>query len=122
MDQTTPGGITPPPAQQPSSPIPPQPEVEVHMNETKQSSLGPVIGIVIVIILLIAGALYAWKSMPQNTIPAETIATEQVDPQTERLMEVTNSTDPNDIETDLINTDIENLDADLGALLIEAAQ
>ncbi len=123
MDQTTSGGITPPPIQQPSSSVPPQPTTEVHINETKQSSLGPVIGIVIVIILLIAGALYAWKSMPQNTIPSEIIATQQqTDPQTEKLMEVTTSTDPKDIEADLMNTNIENLDVDLGALLIEAVQ
>lgn len=121
MDQTTPGGITPQ-STQPSSPEPSQQNIEVHVNETKQSSLGPVIGIVIIIILLIAGALYAWKSMPQNTIPSNTLATEQTDSQTTQLMEVTTSTNPVDIETDLNNTDIENLDADIETLLIETTQ
>ena len=77
------------------------------LQPTEKKSVGPIIGIVIIVIVLIAGALYFWgaslnrgNSLPPITEPAPLSDSDSVD----------------DISADLSATAINGLDEDLGAI------
>lgn len=81
-----------------------------------QKSTGPVVGIIIVITLLVIGALYVWQTkLPKE--PADETLTP--DAATQALEQQSTSTEPDAIEQDLLNTDLE-LNAGMESLLIEA--
>lgn len=116
-----PGNITNPapatPPNEPSLRIEPE-TVSLPPNDSKSS--GPIFGIIIVILLLIGGAIYVWQTKLANQIqPAPLPVSDQA---TTEFENVGTSTEPSDIEADLINTDLDNLNLDLGALLIESTQ
>ena len=70
-------------------------QTDMAQNESRSS--GPVIGIVIVILLLVAGALYAWK-MRETVTESALPPIPEVDVVTEELETVGTSTESADIE------------------------
>ncbi len=79
-------------------------------------------GIVIIIAVLVLGGLYFWgKELNNDQAPAESqtqplISETAVDKATADLEVQGNSDALSDIEADLVNTDLENLDADLQSI------
>ncbi len=110
---------TPPPM--PANKETPRIEPEtISLPPSESKSSGPIIGIIVVILLLVGGALYVWKTkLADQFIPTPLPTT---DAATSAFETVGTSTEPSDIETDLINTDLDDLDLDLGALLIESTR
>jgi uncharacterized protein HemX len=84
-------------------------------NVPQEKSAGGLAGIIIVIVLLVAGALYVWQTKSQPEMPVDT-----VDTVTSSLQTQGTSTEPDAIESDLMNTNIDSIDADMGALLIDS--
>lgn len=106
------------PAFIPSEPVTPTEQTfPPHQNETKSS--GPIVGIIVVVLLLVGGALYVWKMKQVEPLPVDTtpLVSDQV---TKDLETIGTSTNPDDIENDLMNTNFDSLDLDLDALLIES--
>ena len=109
MDNTTPN---PMPDQMP---IMPQPE----------SKAGPIIGIVIVVIVLIIGALYFWGQRLNREVPVtpssdtSALQEEQSDPSVTALNSQSSSDDYASIESDLNATNVDGLSSDFEA---EASQ
>jgi hypothetical protein len=112
-------GNTPTPSTLPNQEIPRTEPETVSLPPSEPKSSGPIIGIIVVILLLVGGAFYVWQTKLSNQTPPPLPETDQA---TAALETVGTSTEPNDIEADLINTDLEGLDLDLGALLIETTQ
>lgn len=85
-----------------------------------ESSMGPIIGTVIILAVIILGGLYFWGERTRNMNPsgneaasvtATTSATS--DAELNALRTQSNANDTASIEADLQNTDIDNLDASL---------
>lgn len=79
----------------------------------RESRVGPIAGIIIVIAVLIIGGLYFWgaKLNEKTTEPNE--VAEAPDTQAAALLEQSASDEISDIEKDLGTTNLENLDAEL---------
>nr|QBM02320.1 hypothetical protein [uncultured archaeon] len=90
-----------------TTPLPPQGE----------SKLGPIIGIIIVVIVLIIGALYFWgeKLNKANDLP-------QGDTMVNNLKSQQNSDEVSSIEADLKATNLDDIDADLKAEAASSVQ
>lgn len=101
----------------------PQPSVSqptpVASNETdtsEESSMGPIIGAIIIVLILIIGGLYFWG---QNLVQNEDVADDDMeelldeDEVTEELQEQSSSDEVDDIEADLEASSYEEIDADL---------
>ena len=86
-------------------------------NATQNSEnkpAGPVIGVVIIILILIVGALYFWGAQlnkEANQTPDDILNAE--DQTLNQLQTQSTSTEISDINADLNATDLNNLDADL---------
>lgn len=93
---------------------------------TDKKSVGPIIGIAIIVVIIIFGGLYYWGGKinnqelreAQESITAQEILSEQ-DKSLESLQVQSTSDEIADIETDLDLTDLENLDKELGNIDIE---
>jgi uncharacterized protein YpmB len=83
-------------------------------NKPKEGLVGPIIGSIIVIILVIVGGLYFWGTVINER---QTTQTEAVDlNEDETLNDLTTQSDSdevNSIEEDLNSTDLDNLDEEL---------
>ncbi len=96
----------------------PTPEM-MTMETPKKSPLGPVIGLVIILAVIIVGSLYFWgqkveqdaaiKNAPTQT-EQRVVETAPVDSQVEALQTQSSSDDINSIEADLNATDFTNID------------
>jgi len=76
----------------------------------KKSSVGPIIGIVLVILIIVLGGLYFWgKRLADN---GDTLPPLEEEP-------LSTSDEVSDIEADLDATDLESLDADAAAIEAE---
>ena len=117
------------------------PEAEMKMpvgqantDTNEPSSIGILLGILIVILVLILGGLYLWGTTLQNTtVPAEVTAPaerptadENNEPEStnaeadaETLRAVSTSDEVNAIEADLEATDLEAIDRELDAIELE---
>lgn len=89
---------------------------DIAPTEAKKS-LGPVVGAVIVVLVIIVGGLYFWgtqlnKEQGDAEITAEEI-TAQADPALDALEQQGTSDEIADIEADLTATDLDGLDAEL---------
>jgi len=82
--------------------------------EGGKKPMGPIVGVVIIVIVLIFGGLYFWgaKVSKEKTMTAEEI-TAQEDVMLIKLKEQSESDEIADIEADLNATDLEGLDAEL---------
>lgn len=92
--------------------MPPMPEEKSHF--------GAISGIVIIVVILALGGLYLWGKELNNQEPATSengVMNEAVvDSSTQALETQGTSDNVSDIEADLNNTNLENLDADLGSI------
>jgi len=98
---------TPPPAQPPAAPDPEKPE--------NSSSLGPIVGAIIIVAILVLGGLYYWGAdlaQNQNAPTPEEIMNEP-DPQLQSIETQSSSDTVTSIEADLEATNLESLDQEL---------
>ena len=108
-----------PPQSEGMQQAPPQEEAS-SSGQTPQKSMGPMLGIVIIVILLVLGGFYFWgtqiKDRSQVEDKTEMTAQEianQEDTALERLESQSTSDEIDDIEAELDATDTENLDSEL---------
>jgi len=96
---------------------PQTPEMSMPAEEAK-SSVGPVVGTVIIVIILIVGALYFWKN--SDVLQNKDQATNQTeDTVVADLSNVQSSDEISAIEEDLSNTGLEDIDAELSSIEVE---
>lgn len=81
-------------------------------DESGHKSFGPLIGIVIIIIILVAGGLYLWSEQSSSL---ESLSPDN-DGVIDELQAQGTSDKVGDIEEDLDTTNLDNLDADLEAI------
>lgn len=103
---------------------PEQEETSTNENkQTPQKPMGPVVGIVIIVILLILGGFYFWGAQLTDTEKEVKITAEEIinqeDTALENLQSQSNSDEIDAIEADLNTTDLENLDSELNAIDLE---
>lgn len=90
------------------------------MEQQNKSSIGSIIGTIIIISLIILGGLYFWGKRIEESRYKEKLISESVN-QTEptvineatAIRSVSTGDDVNSIETDLTNTKVDNLSAEL---------
>jgi len=75
------------------------------MAEASKKSIGPIVGIIVIIILLVLGALYVWGGKLSKAEPAAAPAAALES----APAELSNSDDVGALESDLMNTDL-NID------------
>lgn len=100
---------------QPDMPEEMMKEESPHQNST----LGPVVGTIIIVAVLVIGGLYYWGAQLNKQVAVdETVTGEQIaaepDASTEALGEQGTSDEVDAIEDDLNLTDLDDLDAELG--------
>ena len=79
-----------------------------------EGSLGPIIGTIIILAVIVLGGLYFWGQRSDKApLPAED-NTAQVE--VESIIDQSSSDETAAIEADLESTDIDNLDAELDAI------
>ena len=92
------------------------------MDETKKTGIGSTIGTIIIIALIVLGGLYFWgkrleESKNINQITTETSQDNTVltpeEQEVAGIKSMSASDDVTSIETDLKNTNLDNLDAEL---------
>lgn len=94
-------------------------EMPQEQNTPQGSTLGPVVGTIIIVAVLVIGGLYYWgaqlnkQAIVDETLTGEEIAAE-VDTSTEALGVQGTSDEVTAIEDDLDLTDLSDLDAELG--------
>jgi hypothetical protein len=76
-----------------------------------KSSVGPIIGIIILLAIVILGGLYFWGERSVEEVESDPAA----DAAVESINTQSTSDDVNSIEADLDATEIENLDAEINA-------
>lgn len=107
------------------------PESEPQMEnpvEHKDKPIGPAIGTIVIVLILIVGGFYIWgsrvdektKNLVDETKSAEDILGE-VDETADKLGQQSNSDEITDIEDDLSDTILEDLDKELENIDAELA-
>lgn len=103
----------------------PQTEVPNTLQDevTEPSSSGSLIGVVIIVIVLVAGGIYFWSSTINQDSEENVLPTIQSGGDTDAIVNQLNeqgsSDEVADIEADLNTTDLESLDSELDDLLNE---
>lgn len=96
----------------------------------KGSSLGPIVGLIVILAIIIMGSLYFWtqksEKVTPSTLATDTSATETStenntatftpDSQTQTLQTQSSSVDTTSIESDLNATDFQNIDSGVNQL------
>ena len=100
----------------PASQIPPM--SQTSQTPQNQSSIGGIIGTIIIIAIIILGGLYFWgKRIEENklkqSLVSDTTSQETVTSEAAVIKSVSSSDDLNSIETDLNNTNLDNLGAEM---------
>lgn len=96
-----------------------------HDDKPEESSSGPLVGIAIIVIVLIAGGIYLWSTTfnqeeeAADQAPAVEFTNAETDAIVNQLNSQGTSDEVADIEADLNLTDLENLDSELDDLLNE---
>lgn len=94
------------------------------LNDTNHHHMGPVLGGMLIILVLILGGLYLWGSTLVDNTANEAVVTERIIPNNEpetprakadtRILETTSPSDElSSIEADLLSTNLDSLDSDL---------
>lgn len=84
------------------------------MTPTNERSSGPVVGVVIIILVLVVGALYFWGAkLNKEQIQGAEKITNNADPVANSLRSQSQSDDLDSIQVDLQNTDLNSLDSDM---------
>lgn len=86
--------------------------------EENKSSIGSIIGTIIIIALIILGGLYFWgkrieESKNLQSLTEEPITEEEIQAERNVISETNSSDELNSIEADLNATEINNLDSEL---------
>lgn len=99
----------------PANPVPPIPTAP---SMEPKSNMGPVVGIIIIVIILIVGAFYFWSTRLQPAIEAPQAGsqTTEADPFVSNLGAVGSSDDLGSIEADLNATNLDGLDSGLNSV------
>lgn len=89
--------------------------------EQEQQGAGPLIGIIIIVLILVLGGIYyAGKTeAPEAEGPSAADILDESDPLSEELQDVGTSDEIADIESDLLDTNLQNIDAELGDIEAE---
>lgn len=82
--------------------------VNVGQGESRGGSVGPIIGIILILAVIILGGLYFWSQRANEDAMMTNEAIETINTQN-------TSDETTVIEADLNATDVENLDAELNA-------
>lgn len=92
-------------------------------EKDEKKSVGPIIGIAIILVIIIFGGLYYWGDQIKNQREQENITSEEIleqkDPALEALEVQSSSDEIVDIEADLDLTDLEGLGKELGDIDVE---
>jgi hypothetical protein len=86
------------------------------MEETKnEGSLGPIVGIILILLVIILGGLYFWgeRVKKANTLSDDAAQSMQDNQNIESITTQSSSDATADIEADLNATDIDSLDSNL---------
>lgn len=87
--------------------------------EENKSSIGSIIGTIIIIALIILGGLYFWGKKIENSRNAQNLTSEdivtdeEINAESDSIKQTSSSDSIQSIETDLSATDINNIDAEL---------
>lgn len=104
MEETTPTPVvTPEPTPITPAPVPPAP---IPAPNSMFASLGPILALLVVLIVVIAGGLYVWGSLLKEDDLAAPLDQTSQEGQTTQT-NTSPSDEINAIETDLNNTDLE---------------
>lgn len=97
--------------------------------EPKKTSVGPVIGIIIIIVILVLGGLYFWGQNLSNnadyefpeieTTTQQTTLSNDSDPQVQSLESQSSSDELSDIEADLEATNFDSMGSELDTVEAE---
>lgn len=90
----------------------------------EEKGVGGVIGIIIIVIILIVAGAYLFANRPVSQAPAPTVEmTDETSPATSEELRTQGTSDTvGAIESDLNNTDLDNLDAELDGIQNEVNQ
>ena len=94
-----------------------QPDMDSGTNDQNQR-LGPIVGVVIIIALIILGGLYMWNANRDNVTP-EGLPDVASDPVVQGLGSQGSTDGISSIESDLDTTDLDALDADFAEIEAE---
>lgn len=93
------------------------------LNETHHSHVGPILGILVMVLVIILGGLYLWGGMLAEKEPVEQPLIVNNEPETTRATadaEILETLSPSDeleaIEADLTSTNLDSLDTDIPAI------
>ncbi|HEX4799208.1 MAG TPA: hypothetical protein VFV22_01590 [Candidatus Paceibacterota bacterium] len=96
-----------------------------NQNTTSPTHHGPVLGLLVIILVVILGGLYLWGSIlnTQEPVAPQVINNEPETPRAEADIEISRTLSSSDeidaIETDIVNTNLDSIDADIQAMDIE---
>lgn len=96
-----------------------------NQGNKENTSIGPVVGIFIILAIIILGGLYFWGKQVANDTDNGPDAEEimnQLDESRDELNNVSSSDVIADIEADLGSTDLDSLDVELGNIDSELSQ
>jgi hypothetical protein len=79
-----------------------------NISRAHEGSVGPMIGIIIILAVIVLGGLYFWGQRTSEGVLEDNTAAEL-----EEIQSQSDSDEISSIEADLQSTDIENLDAEL---------
>jgi len=90
--------------------------------EENKSSIGSIIGTIIIIALIILGGLYFWgkrieESKNIQSLTEEPVTEEEIQAERDAIVETNSSDELSSIEADLNATEINNLDSELNVEL-----
>ncbi len=92
-------------------------------TEGSKEGKGPVVGIIIIIIILVIGAVYVFTNQLNAPVVDDEMTAEEIenlpDEATDELLQYSNSDELTDIERELMETDLDNLEADLDEIEAE---
>lgn len=95
------------------TPQEPQEPAAKEVNEKPHKSVGPIVGIAIIIVIIIFGGLYYWGAQLNREPPTAEEIENQADPSLENLQVQSDSDEISAIEEDLNATVLEGLDQEL---------
>jgi hypothetical protein len=101
---------------------------QMEERASKPSSVGPFVGIIIVILVIVLGGLYFWgqrldKSSNEPVIPEDTMTGSPAEDDSIEMLETQGLSDEiSDIEGDLNTTNLDNLDQGLQQIESELNQ
>jgi|GEM_PF-2718327 len=95
---------------------------EVSVPNIEERSVGAIIGTIIIVVLIVAGGIYFFTTRKSPTVtppptPEEILQTQ--DATTTALEQQSTSDTVSDIQTDLNNTDLGGIDAEMNAINTE---